>query len=121
MQFILPNTEPVGEHRLWIKWAFYNPYAGINTCQYDVDCLGPATIDGKENPFFWSKYTLLTDYFSEEQLDWTVTVYWIRTALSVFGIFGWPLSTAIGIYQFWYFVFTSIDSYNDFRNFHYIE
>lgn len=46
LTFELPSIEVIGEHRIWYRWAFYNPYTGINTCKYDVDCLGPATIDG---------------------------------------------------------------------------
>lgn len=38
LSFILPRIEPDGEHKLWYRWAFYNPYTtinpytGLNTC-----------------------------------------------------------------------------------------
>ena len=98
LKFLLPTVEPIGEHRVWFRWAFFNPYTGINTCKYDVDCLGPATVDGQEEPYFWSKFVTLTDYYTVEDLDWTVTLYWITTALSLFGLLGAPLHFLVRVY-----------------------
>lgn len=54
--FLVPHVEPVGEHRVWYRWAYYNPYQGVYSCRYDVDCLGPNVLDGQEDPYFFSQW-----------------------------------------------------------------
>ena len=62
LTFHLPGYEPVGEHRIWFRWAFYTPYLGYaGSCNPNIDCLGLSTIDGNDEPFFWSQFVNLLD------------------------------------------------------------
>ena len=95
LAFRVHGIVPIGEHRIWARWAFYNP---DSYCIQGVDCLGPETLDGNEEPFFYSQFVNLGDYFHQDDRSWYVTMYWIMTALSVFGIFALPFKIILSLY-----------------------
>lgn len=67
--FTVPNMDPYGEHRVWYRWAFYNP---ASTCDEGVDCLGDETVDGMHDPWFYSTYINLTDMFTMDERHWII-------------------------------------------------
>ena len=56
--------DPHGYHRVWYKWAFFNDG---DVCDPYIDCLNSLTMDGSEEPFFYSTFQTLTDFYTMEE------------------------------------------------------
>ena len=113
--FSVPFIEPIGEHRVWVRWAFYDPYYGPGSCNEATTCLGKQTIDGQDDPFFWTNYMNLTDYFDADDRNWILNLYWIMCACSIFGLFGLPLQTIIRLYLEFFILNQSFKEFEEFQ------
>ena len=55
------QMDPYGHHRIWYRWSFYDYW---NKCKANVNCLGLNTLDGSDDPFFYTTYQTLKDFYS---------------------------------------------------------
>lgn len=116
--FSVPGMEPIGEHRVWTRWAFYNPYNGPGSCNEEISCLGKNTIDGPDEPYFWTIFMNLTDYFDTDDRSWIMNLYWVMAACSLFGLFGLPLQFIIRLYLQFFILEKSIKEYDEYTSFY---
>jgi hypothetical protein len=84
IKWTVSDLDPIGDHRLWYRWVFYN---NIPT-QSDV-------IQGNLQPYFYGTYINITDFFDT---DWYLDVYYIMLALSMFWLFGYPFMWGWSVY-----------------------
>ena len=81
---------------------------------YGTDCLSLATIDGKEDPHFFTIFTNLLDFFTSEERDFLITLYWVMFAVSLFGLLGDPINLIIGLYVLIFIIERSISEYSEY-------
>lgn len=83
--FVIRSLDPIGESRLWYRWAFFNDFATVSKGQ----------IVGNPEPYFYSTYVRIGDFFSTDDFVW---IFYIMFALSLFWWFGYPFMLFWGLY-----------------------
>jgi len=76
--FTIPELDPIGDSRLWYRWAFFDATEGVT----DV------AIRGNTDPYFYSTYTSIADFYRTDEF---LNVFYIMLGTSLFWLWGWPL------------------------------
>lgn len=77
LEFAIPELDPIGDSRLWYRWAFFDTDDGVK----ETD------IRGNTEPYFYSTYASVTDFYRTDEF---LNIFYIMLATSLFWLWGWP-------------------------------
>lgn len=102
INFTTPDLDPIGESRLWYRWIFYDDPALVKKNQ----------IIGSPEPYFYSTYINVSDFFNTEDFLFT---FYVMYATGMFWLLGLPFMYGWYFYQTWSTIFLSFDAMTEFN------
>lgn len=102
LNFTIPELDPIGDSRLWYRWAFFDAADGVQL----------SDLRGRSEPFFYSTYASVADLFKTDDF---LNLFYIILALSTFWLLGWPLVLIAAIWMQVSYIMQSFDAINYFN------
>lgn len=112
LRFQTLDLDPIGEHRLWYKWVFFNDE---ETCKnIPGTCLQDAvfsSLDGNAEPYYYTVYYNWNDFYDLKEIE---TIFWIMLATSWLGVIAFPAELVFCSCLNFYMIFFGYVEYSNY-------